>query len=226
MSPSSDHRTILRPDTARPNGRCLRGPPGTTESLAARPSWANRTCRKMQSRNPSGIRDMVRSAGLKPPQQGHARRAEFSKNRSMRTFACPLPENDQVDNTTLSVTPPTRLQPLADRISGISGLDLSSILVDRPSHRKRLWTRSLGSDEEVSQVSFFDLRRAHDTKTAWAGMQPPPMSIRGLWSDLQWQNAIYRNDGLPLATRVRFSLLRLVHLVQYSRGWSAAKTDV
>jgi hypothetical protein len=56
-------------------------------------------------------------------------------------------------------------------------------------------------------------------------MKPPPLTLPAILADLRWQLILYRIDRLPTRTIVAFLALRLVHLVQYRRGWNRGAAD-
>ena len=57
--------------------------------------------------------------------------------------------------------------------------------------------------------------RAH----AWNGLEPPPILPGEILDELRWHAALYRQDGLPLFTRLRFLGLRVLQRVSYNAGW-------
>jgi hypothetical protein len=75
-------------------------------------------------------------------------------------------------------------------------------------------------------MSFFDLKSRQGSSGTWDGMKPPPLTISTVWADMRWQLTLYRVDRLPLTTIVVFLVLRIVHLVQYNRGWTRGVHDV
>jgi hypothetical protein len=69
-------------------------------------------------------------------------------------------------------------------------------------------------------MSLFDrsfLRRAR--ARTWNGLEPPPISVAAILGDLRWHAALYREDGLPLRTRIGFLGLRVLQRVSYNAGW-------
>lgn len=69
-------------------------------------------------------------------------------------------------------------------------------------------------------MSLFDRRapqraRAH----AWNGLEPPPISVSEILGDIRWHATLYRQDGLPLPTRLGFLGLRVLQRVSYNAGW-------
>lgn len=57
-------------------------------------------------------------------------------------------------------------------------------------------------------------------------MEPPKLSLATLLADLRWQLALYRADRLPIRMVAGFLMLRILHLVQYHRGWAKGSRDV
>lgn len=75
-------------------------------------------------------------------------------------------------------------------------------------------------------MSFFDLKSRQGSAGTWDGMKPPSLTPATVLADMRWQLTLYRIDKLPLTTIVAFLFLRVVHLVQYHRGWTRGIRDV
>ena len=67
-------------------------------------------------------------------------------------------------------------------------------------------------------MSLFD-RRGPARARAWNGLEPPPIFVRDMLDELRWHAALYRQDGIPPSTRIRFLVLRVLQRVSYNAGW-------
>ena len=56
-------------------------------------------------------------------------------------------------------------------------------------------------------------------------MKPPALTPMAILADLRWQFALYRTDRLPVRTTLAFLALRVLHLIQYQRGWKRGARD-
>jgi hypothetical protein len=56
-------------------------------------------------------------------------------------------------------------------------------------------------------------------------MKPPPLTLSTVVADLRWQYALYRSDRLRAAQIAGFLALRIIHLIQYHRGWTRGVRD-
>lgn len=74
-------------------------------------------------------------------------------------------------------------------------------------------------------MSFFNLKHRPVDGTGWDGMKPPPLTLSTVIADLRWQYALYRTDQLPRKQIAGFLFLRVIHLVQYHRGWNRGSRD-
>lgn len=74
-------------------------------------------------------------------------------------------------------------------------------------------------------MSFFNLKHRPEGGSGWDGMRPPELNFWTLLDDLRWQFALYRADRLPLGMMTAFLAMRVVHLVQYHRGWTQGAKD-
>jgi hypothetical protein len=74
-------------------------------------------------------------------------------------------------------------------------------------------------------LTFFNLKHRPTGSSGWDGMQPPPLTVTTVLSDLRWQLALYRADHLPVRTILAFLVLRAIHLVEYYRGWTLGSKD-
>lgn len=74
-------------------------------------------------------------------------------------------------------------------------------------------------------MSFFNLKHRPQGGSGWDGMRPPELTLATLLDDLRWQLALYRADKLPFHIITTFLALRILHLVQYHRGWSQGAKD-
>lgn len=74
-------------------------------------------------------------------------------------------------------------------------------------------------------MSYFDLRRRDTLASSREGMKPPALTPMAILADLRWQFALYRTDRLPVRTTLAFLALRVLHLIQYQRGWKRGARD-
>lgn len=75
-------------------------------------------------------------------------------------------------------------------------------------------------------MSYFDLARRELSRSSRDGLRPPALTPMAVYADLRWQLALYRTDKLPIVTTVVFLVLRVLHLIQYHRGWKKGAKDV
>jgi hypothetical protein len=75
-------------------------------------------------------------------------------------------------------------------------------------------------------LSFFNLKHRPLGGSGWDGMEPPPLRMSTVVADLRWQYALYRADRLPRRQIAAFLCLRVLHLIQYHRGWTRGLKDV
>lgn len=58
-----------------------------------------------------------------------------------------------------------------------------------------------------------------DARLNWEGMQPPDISVRGLYHDLRWHYKLYRIDKLGIPTIIFFLFLKYIQIIEYHSGW-------
>jgi hypothetical protein len=81
------------------------------------------------------------------------------------------------------------------------------------------------ASERGSPLSYFDLRRRVTSASSREGMKPPALTPMAVLADLRWQFTLYRTDKLPVRTTLAFLALRVLHLIQYHRGWKSGARD-